>query len=153
MSSLSFLQLFQPGLFKGNTSIYRRAAVAVLALCALIVPVQHLQAQSAQESVDVSGHWQGTLVAGQFDPLELIFRIQGESGAWSATLDIPAHSRYGLTADSVSVRNGNIMIRLNSLQAEYYGSLLVDQGKVTGMDGDWSQSGEHIPLKLVPAAQ
>jgi hypothetical protein len=104
----------------------------------------------AQDHPDISGHWSGSLIAGQFDPLELIFHIEGESGAWTAKLDIPAHSRFGLTADSVSVRNGNVIIRINSLQAEYYGSLLLSENQVTAMDGDWSQSGEHVPLQLVP---
>ena len=109
-------------------------------------------AQSDQSAADISGRWHGTLVAGQFDPLEVFFQIEGQPGAWRATLDIPAHSRLGLQADSISVRNGNIMIRINSLQAEYYGALLLEQGKVISMDGDWSQSGEHIPLKLIPVA-
>lgn len=134
----------------------RLSAAAVLFLCVVLCVLalhgSSVQAQSDPSSADLNGRWQGTLVAGQFDPLELVFQIQGQPGAWTATLDIPAHSRYGLTADSISVRNGNVMIRLNSLQAEYYASLVVDQGKVTGMDGDWSQSGEHIPLKLVPVA-
>ena len=102
----------------------------------------------AQTSPDVSGQWHGTLTAGQFEPLEVIFHIQGQPDAWTATLDIPTHSRFGLTADSVSVRNGNLMIRVNSLQVEYYGSLLLDGETVIAIDGDWGQSGEHVPLKL-----
>lgn len=104
----------------------------------------------AQENPDISGHWRGTLIAGQLDPLEVVLHIDGEPDAWTAKLDIPAHSRFGLTADSVSVRNGNVTIRINSLQAEYYGSVQLSGTQVTAMDGDWSQSGEHVPLKLVP---
>ena len=104
----------------------------------------------AQDAPDISGHWSGTLIAGQIEPLELVFHIEGEPGDWSAKLDIPAHARFGVTADSVSVRNGNVMIRINSLQAEYYGSLQLSGNQVIAMDGDWSQSGEHVPLKLVP---
>jgi len=104
----------------------------------------------AQDAPDISGQWSGTLIAGQIEPLEVIFHIAGTTDAWSARLDIPAHARYGLTADSISVRNGNVMIRINSLQAEYYGSLQLSQNQVVAMDGDWSQSGEHVPLKLLP---
>ena len=104
----------------------------------------------AQDAADISGHWSGTLIAGQIEPLEVIFHIEGTPDAWSAKLDIPAHARFGLTADSISVRNGNVMIRINSLQAEYYGSLQLSQNQVVAMDGDWSQSGEHVPLKLLP---
>lgn len=151
MSGLYFLQCFRSVFFKCD-SLDARSVTAAMLLWVLLVPVGHVDAQSAQDNADLSGRWQGTLVAGQFDPLELIFQIQGQPGAWTATLDIPAHSRYGLTADSISVRNGNVMIRLNSLQAEYYGALLLEQDKVISMDGDWSQSGEHIPLKLLPIA-
>jgi len=110
-----------------------------------------VHAQTADQA-DISGDWHGTLVAGQFDPLEVIFHIQGEPGAWSAALDIPTHGRFGLAADSISVRNSNVTIRVNSIQMEYYGSLKLEDGQVSAIDGDWNQSGEYIPLKLTPAA-
>lgn len=104
----------------------------------------------AQSPPDVSGTWRGTLVAAQFDPLEIVFRIMGDAGNYSATLDIPAQSRIGLPVDSVRVSGANITLRMDALQAEYYASLVMtdDGSAVESLNGDWSQSGEHIPLRM-----
>lgn len=105
----------------------------------------------AQSPVDVSGTWRGTLVAGQFEPLEIVFHIQGNDGSYTATLDIPAQARAGMSVDSVSVRGANIMIRMSNIQAEYYAGLVIsdDGATVEALNGDWGQSGEHIPLRMI----
>jgi hypothetical protein len=104
----------------------------------------------AQTSPDISGTWRGTLLAGQFEPLEVVLHIQGVAGNYNATLDIPAQLRQGILADSVSIRGANIMIRINSIQAEYYaGLVMADDGSgIAALVGDWGQSGEHTPLRM-----
>lgn len=98
----------------------------------------------------LEGSWLGTLLAAQYDPLEIVFHLHSDAGSYTATLDIPSQARHGLQADTVSVRGGNILIRLNTLQAEYYATLefAADGNTVTALDGDWSQSGEHVPLRM-----
>jgi hypothetical protein len=104
----------------------------------------------AQTPPDISGTWRGTLLAGQYDPLEIVFHIHGNAGNYSATLDIPAQARTGMKADSVSIRGSNVMIRINAIQAEYYAGLVIaeDGISVDALDGDWGQSGEHTPLRM-----
>jgi hypothetical protein len=101
---------------------------------------------------DLSGQWQGTLVAAQFDPIDVVFNLNraDENAPHTGTLDIPSQFRSGLPIDSVSIRDQQITIRLSSIQVEYYGNLvLADNGDVIAIEGDWNQSGEYVPLRLV----
>lgn len=101
---------------------------------------------------DLSGQWQGTLVAAQYEPIEVVFNLNraDENVPHTGTLDIPSQFRSGLPIDSVSIRDQQITIRLSSIQVEYYGNLvLADNGDVIAIEGDWNQSGEYIPLRLV----
>lgn len=101
------------------------------------------------------GRWQGTLMAAQYDPIEVVFTLhQHETGgAYSGTLDIPTQFRAGLPIDSVGVRGQQITIRLSSVQVEYYGSLILDEdGEIEAIEGDWNQSGEYVPLRLTPVS-
>lgn len=127
-----------------------RSWFALIVMALLLTGLSNGVPAYAQSVPDISGTWRGTLVAGQLEPLQIIFRIQGSAGNYSATLDIPAHARLGLPADSVSVSGSNVTIRLDTLQAEYYASLVMldDGSAVDSLNGDWSQSGEHIPLRM-----
>jgi hypothetical protein len=100
---------------------------------------------------DLSGRWQGTLVSAQYDPIDVIFNLhKAEADDFhTGTLDIPDQFRSALPIDSVSIRDKLITIRLSSIQAEYYGSLIMaENGEVIAIEGDWSQSGEYVPLRL-----
>ncbi|MDO8908197.1 MAG: hypothetical protein Q7W55_06825 [Pseudohongiella sp.] len=123
------------------------ATVSVLAGLGLITGTSAL----AQTPPDVSGTWRGTLVAAQYDPIEIVFHIEGSASGYSATLDIPAQARTGVRVDSVSIRGSNIMIRMNGIQAEYYAGLVraEDGISIEALDGDWGQSGEHTPLRML----
>ncbi|MBC53768.1 MAG: hypothetical protein CMQ34_15180 [Gammaproteobacteria bacterium] len=101
---------------------------------------------------DLSGQWRGTLVAAQYDPIDVVFNLNmaGSDAGHTGTLDIPSQFRSGLPIDSISIRDRQITIRLSSIQVEYYGNLvLADNGDVIAIEGDWSQSGEYVPLRLV----
>lgn len=134
--------------------IRRRSLIpglAALVLSVLVMPTLTSNNQlHAQSSVDVSGSWRGILMAAQFEPLEIVFHIIGTGGTFSATLDIPSHSRIGVPVDDVSINGSNIILRMHSIQAEYYASLVMSDDDVTveSLNGDWSQSGEHIPLRM-----
>jgi hypothetical protein len=105
-------------------------------------------------AADLSGNWRGTLTAAQYDPIELIFRMQrvspDEGAGYQASLDIPAQFRVGLAVPIVSLSGNNLTLRLPDIQAEFYGALVfADDGHtVLAIDGDWSQSGEYVPLRL-----
>lgn len=101
---------------------------------------------------DLSGQWQGTLVAAQYDPIDVVFNLQkaDEEALHTGTLDIPSQFRSGLPIDSIIIREQQITIRLSRIQVEYYGNLLLaENGEVIAIEGDWSQSGEYVPLRLV----
>lgn len=104
---------------------------------------------------DLSGQWQGTLVAAQYDPIDVVFNLHkaDDEALHTGTLDIPSQFRSGLPIDSITIRDQQITIRLSSIQVEYYGSLmLAENGDVMAIEGDWSQSGEYVPLRLVAAS-
>lgn len=101
---------------------------------------------------DLSGQWHGTLVAAQYDPIDVVFNLHKSDGdaPHTGTLDIPSQFRSGLPIDSVSIRDQQITITLSSIQVAYYGNLvLADNGEVIAIEGDWNQSGEYVPLRLV----
>lgn len=107
-------------------------------------------------ALNLSGQWQGTLIAAQYNPLDVVFNLHKSDSDTShtGTLDIPGQFRTGLPIDSVSIRGQQITIRLGSIQVEFYGSLVMaENGEVVAIDGDWNQSGEHVPLRLVAGTE
>ncbi len=101
---------------------------------------------------DLSGQWRGTLVAAQYDPIDVVFNLDkaDEHSPHTGTLDIPSQFRRGLPIDSISIRDQQITIRLGSIQVEYYGNLIrAEDGQIIAIEGDWNQSGEYVPLRLV----
>jgi hypothetical protein len=109
---------------------------------------------SYEAVADLSGNWHGTLSAAQYNPIELVFRVlkntSDDSAGYQASLDIPAQFRLGLPVSSVRVSEKNLTFRLPDIQAEFYGVLVYADDGVTvlAIDGDWSQSGEYVPLRL-----
>ena len=108
----------------------------------------------AQTDPQLTGIWRGSLIAAQMDPLEVVLHIQssptGSTAGYSASLDIPAQFRNGLPVASISLNGNNLLVSMPALDAEFYGSLVFDaQGEqVIALNGDWSQSGEYVPLRL-----
>lgn len=133
--------------FSGNLRV---PLILLTILCALMVNTSGSSRVHAQSEPDISGSWRGTLVVGQMDPFDIVFHILGDAGNYAATLDIPSQSRIGLPVDSVRVTGSNITMRMDSLQAEYYATLVMedDDSAVIALNGDWGQSGEHIPLRM-----
>lgn len=142
-------------LFLSSAGRYARGMTRTLihlAAASLLLFSPGVFSQSA--FADLSGNWHGTLSAAQYNPIELIFRVQKQSSddgaGYQASLDIPAQFRAGLPVASVSVSERNLTFRLPDIQAEFYGMLVfADDGTtVVAIDGDWSQSGEYVPLRL-----
>ena len=108
----------------------------------------------AQPVPQLTGTWRGSLIAAQMDPLEVVLHIQssptGSTAGYSATLDIPAQFRSGLPVASISLNGNNLLVSMPALDAEFYGSLVFDEqgSHVIALNGDWSQSGEYVPLRL-----
>ncbi len=108
----------------------------------------------AQHDPQLTGTWRGSLIAAQMEPLEVVLHIQsspaGSPAGYSASLDIPAQFRSGLPVASISLNGNNLLVSMPALDAEFYGSLVFDEqgNHVVALNGDWSQSGEYVPLRL-----
>jgi hypothetical protein len=134
------------------------AALPVTRISALLLTVLisllWLTTAHTQPDITLAGVWRGSLIAAQFEPLEIVLHIHEQaperSGTYTATLDIPAQFRSGLPVAAISLNGNNLLASIPALDAEFYGSLVFDaQGvQVLALNGDWSQSGEHIPLRL-----
>jgi len=132
------------------TKLTRRLLFLAACTCASLLVSVNTLAQ------DLSGQWQGTLVAAQYNPIDVVFNFQKADSdtPHTGTLDIPSQFRSGLPIDSISIRDQQITIRLSSIQVEYYGSLvLAENGEVIAIEGDWNQSGEYVPLRLTAGTQ
>jgi hypothetical protein len=106
----------------------------------------------SQNQSQLAGIWHGTLVAAQFDPLDIVLHIHSADAGdtYTATLDIPTQFRTDLPVAAISLKNSNVLVSIPALDAEFFGSLVFDTSglQVLALNGDWSQSGEHIPLRL-----
>lgn len=96
------------------------------------------------------GSWQGSFQVGQYDPLSLVLHITEQDGALQARLDIPSQFMQGIPVAAISLRNNQLLLRIPEIQAEFYGALQFgrDQSTVRSIFGDWSQSGEYVPMRL-----
>lgn len=109
-------------------------------------------ASMAESPAALEGSWSGQFQVGQYDPMELIFHIERDGQFFSARLDIPSQHRQGIPATTVSLRGDLLRITIPDIQGEYYGALRMtrDGERIRRIDGDWSQSGEYVPLTLHP---
>lgn len=110
------------------------------------------QAVTAQESwPELTGTWEGSMMIGP-NSFNLAFTLRLENGQYSAAFTSSDMRVYGMPADSVTLNNNKLLIKVLPLDGEYTGTLrLAENGvAVTSIDGDWFQEGEMIPLKLLP---
>ena len=131
------------GLFRFRSLL---SALVLLALGSLSV------ADGALPSLE--GRWEGELVAARYQPIPLILTITAAADdQYSAALDIPSQFQAGVPVDPFSPRGNNITLRVPALQVEFYGNLVLNDAgtEVVAIEGDWSQSGEYVPLRLTPA--
>jgi len=105
---------------------------------------------NATDGIDLDGSWQGSVQVGQYDPLALVIHFERQNDGLHATIDIPSQFMLGIPVSSISLRNNQLLLRIPEIQAEFYGALQFgrDPELVRSIVGDWSQSGEHVPLRL-----
>ena len=109
-------------------------------------------AQGDNDPAALAGSWAGTLVIGR-DSFDMTFNLTREDDAYNAALISRQLGIYGMPAESVTVENNRITIRLDILAAEYTGRLRMDESgsAVAFIDGEWFQEGEMVPIILRPA--
>lgn len=124
--------------------------IVITSIGSLMLPVIAL-AQGVEH--DITGNWQGELDAARYEPIPVVLHIQSsteQTGELTGSLDFPSQYRTGLPIGAIRINGTNVSIMLNSVQAEFYGELTLDDNgqQVLSMQGNWSQAGEHVPLEL-----
>ncbi|MDH7944819.1 hypothetical protein QGM61_13395 [Pseudohongiella sp. SYSU M77423] len=132
-----------------RTFIYHRHVTALILLTLSSLGI-------ADEGLpSLEGRWQGELVAARYQPIPLILTITTSADdQYTGALDIPSQFQAGVPVNPFSPRGNNITLRVPALQVEFYGNLVLNDAgtEVLAIEGDWSQSGEYVPLRLTPAA-
>ena len=99
-----------------------------------------------------TGDWQGILALPQGQSLPLVLHLSPQAGApqgeWSATLDSPAQSAFGLPVQRTTLKGQTLTLELPALFARYVGTLS-EQGNV--LAGTWSQGSSSFPLRMTRA--
>lgn len=91
---------------------------------------------------EISGQWNG-LIKFSGMQMHVVFHIQKDGEAYSATVDSPDQGAMGFPCDSVLFDNNHLRIVLNAMNAQYEGDLQNDSIK-----GEISQNGMKLPLNF-----
>lgn len=105
--------------------------------------------QEARDSL--LGSWEGPLVLGR-ENMSMAFTFTEENGGYRAALISGGLGIYGMPADSVTISERRIEIRIARLDLEFTGSIRFDESgeKILRIDGDWFQYSEMVPVVLLP---
>jgi len=110
------------------------------------------QAAQAQETPDsLLGSFEGPLIIGR-DNMNLAFTFSMSEGSYQAAITSGSMGIYGMPATLVEVNGLNVKIGLPRLDAEFTGTLRLDESgeKILRIDGDWFQQSEMVPVVLLP---
>jgi hypothetical protein len=113
----------------------------------IVVTVTFSDATIARQTVpSPSGHWVGTLEAGQSLGVEIDLAPQGADG-WRGTISIPAQGQKGIPLADLIVKNTNVEFAIKSGMGNprFKGELSAD-GKTIA--GTFNQGGSSLPLTL-----
>lgn len=122
--------------------ITRYATVLILLAFTSVVSAQDTPAA-------LLGSWEGALVQGR-NNMNLALTFDQEDGKYTAALTSEGMGIYGLPAPFVEVRGLNITVRIPRLDAEFTGTIRLDDSGtgITRIDGDWFQFSELVPVVL-----
>lgn len=131
----------------------KKYLIKPLALIVLIVTAS-AQAVLAQETPEsLLGSFEGPLVIGR-DNMNLAFTFSMNDGHYQAAITSGSMGIYGMPAPLVEVSGINVKIGLPRLDAEFTGTLRLDDSgeNILRIDGDWFQQSEMVPVVLLPVA-
>lgn len=144
----------------GPTVTVRRSfagLVSSILRCLLLAAISGLALTptlAAESAAALSGSWEGPLVIGR-DNMNLAFTFEHQDGEYSAALISGGMGIYGMPAETVEVDGLSVTISLPRLDAEFTGTLRLDETGETilRIDGDWFQYAEMVPVVLRPVDQ
>ena len=113
----------------------------------LVFLITVIQINNLMASENITGTWQGKLITGPGDEMNLQFNIKQEpNGSLSVILDSPDMDGIkNIRANSVDYASDNLKVEVAELNGFYEG--VVKDGKI---DGKWKQEGTSFPLNLSP---
>jgi uncharacterized protein len=94
-------------------------------------------------SQKVTGDWQGKLKAGAIE-LRIVFHVVSAGDGYSATMDSPDESAYGIALSAATYRHDTLRLELQSLQIVYTGVLRSD----SLIAGTFKQGPQSFPMTL-----
>ena len=97
---------------------------------------------AVEDPEGIAGDFAGRIEAG--GGLEATIRLRRTANGYAATLDVPAQSAAGLSADSVSIDGNDVAIVWGF--GSYRGTLSEDRDAI---DGTWTQNGRDMAFDLV----
>ncbi len=99
-------------------------------------------------SQDLNGHWEGSLSYGG-NNIPLVFNIEQQPGALSATLDSPSQGATNIPVDSVRLKGDSIFLYLPRMGVTYSGRFDKNRSNISGT---WKQAGLSLPLNMKKGA-
>lgn len=91
---------------------------------------------------DLTGAWKGTLEV-QGMEIPLVFHLDREGEAYTATMDSPSQGATGIPVDEATLQDGTLTLVVKAAGIQYSGTL---EGET--LSGTFTQSGMEIPLML-----
>ena len=114
-----------------------------LILASLALSIGLAGAAHAQVVPGLDGRWEGSLDT-PAGPLPVVMRVSTAAGKTTAVLDSPTQQAMDIPA--VAARDGQkVTLDVAAVGGNYAGTLAAD-GK--SIDGEWSQNGVNLALKL-----
>lgn len=116
---------------------------SLIALLSLVI-VHHAEAQK-----NIAGTWEGKLNVSTTS-LRIVIHIDGNPGAYIATMDSPDQGAKGIPVNRVNVNGDSLLLEITAIHGKLAGKLTSD----TTFSGQWIQ-GASLPLELkkLPAGQ
>lgn len=99
---------------------------------------------AGQPAAGLEGAWHGDIdVPGQ--PVGVVFHLEQDGDAWTATLDVPAQGAAGIPVSDVRTTADSLHLGVAAIGGTFEGRVEADGARVAGT---WEQGGAAFPLVL-----
>jgi uncharacterized protein len=99
----------------------------------------------------LTGVWYAELPQSE-TPARAVLRVMDQSGAWSATFDLPEEEKNGLAAENLAFSGGSLSFEIPGEKAAFTGFVDPSSSFIEGM---FARDGKNLPLrfqrKMIPA--
>lgn len=92
---------------------------------------------------DMVGTWSGGLTAPSGAQAPLIVHVMADG---TGTVDSPAQDVFGVPAEGFQLEHNIFTFTVPRIDVRFHGML---EGDLEAVDGQWSQNGKSLPLRLI----